>query len=218
MANDDFRLKVTLGSKDEADELAKRLQQGDLEHRLDTAAGEHVIVSLDGDDHEVFLYSGTLDQAHAASDAVKELASSAGLTAQFELRRWHPVAEEWEDPDRPLPTDEASKHEEEEELTAEEDRESEEAGYAEYEIRIELPSHGETVEFAQRLTSEGIANVRRWKFILIGVKDEQTAHQLADRLTTEVPAGATVMVEGSGAGASDAAPHNPFRWFGGLGG
>jgi len=38
------------------------------------------------------------------------------------------------------------------------------SGFAEREVRVELPSRRKTVEFAERLEAEGVPVVRRWTF------------------------------------------------------
>ena len=58
---------------------------------------------------------------------------------------------------------------------------------------MDLASHRDAVEFAERLEAEGIAPiVRRWKYILIGTATEDDARELAERLRGQVPQGATV--------------------------
>ena len=212
--SDDWRLRVTLSGPGPADELARQLQQGDLEHTLASGAGDRVIVSRDG--HEVFLYAGSRDQLERARLAIEN--SRAAGQAQSELRRWHPVAEEWEDPDAPLPTDDSGVAAEHAELIAEERQESRALGAPEWEVRVECRSHRDTVALADRLQGEGLEPVRRWRYLLVGAVDEDAARELADRLIGEVGPGCTVTVEGTGAAVAAETPGNPFAVFGGLGG
>jgi hypothetical protein len=60
--------------------------------------------------------------------------------------------------------------------------------------------------------------VRRWKYLLIGATDEDTANALAERLRSEAGPDAKVTAEGSGQAAYDERPSNPFAFLGGLGG
>ena len=214
--SDDWRLRVTLAGSGEASELADQLQHGSLEHGLASGAGERVAVSVD--DAEVFLYADARPQLDRARDAIDTLAASRGWRAEAELRRWHPAAEEWEDPDAPLPRDASGTAAEHAELIGHEREESAELGSSEWEVRIQCHSHHDTVELAERLAAEGMQPVRRWRFLLVGAADEDTARQLADRLTRETPAGCTVTVEGTGAAVRAELPPNPFAVFGGLGG
>jgi hypothetical protein len=173
-----------------------------------------VIVSRD--DNEVFLYAESRDQLERARLAIEN--SRADGQVQSELRRWHPVAEEWEDPDAPLPSDESGVAAEHAERIAEERQESRELGAPEWEVRVECRSHRDTVALAERLQGEGLEPVRRWRYLLVGAVDEDAALELADRLTGEAAPGCTVTVEGTGAAVAAETPGNPFAVFGGLGG
>ena len=212
--SDDWRLRITLPGPGPADELAGQLQEGSLEHTLASGAGDRVIVSRDG--NEVFLYADSREQLERAWTAIES--SRGGGQVQSQLRRWHPVAEEWEDPDAPLPTDASAVAAEHAELIAEERAESRELGAAEWEVRVECGSHRDTVALAERLQGEGLQPLRRWRYLLVGAADEDAARALADRLGGEIGPGCTVTVEGSGAAVAAETPSNPFAVFGGLGG
>src|SRR6185436_1792677 len=87
--------------------MVERFASRELEHELDAAFGETVIVSCDED--TVFLYAGSREQADRAGALVARLADEHGWRLASELRRWHPDAEEWRDPDEPLPADPESR-------------------------------------------------------------------------------------------------------------
>jgi hypothetical protein len=106
---------------------------------------------------------------------------------------------------------------EHERLQEREAAEAAETGEAEWEVRVELPSHDATVAFAERLESEGIPVVRRYTFLLVGAANEDDAKALAERLQREAPDGASIHVEASGSLVWQVAPRNPFVVFGGLG-
>jgi hypothetical protein len=214
--NDDWRLSVTLASPHQAAELAEQLQKGSLEHGLASGAGDRVIVSVDS--REVFLYSDTRDQLDRAREAIEALAGSRGWQPQNELRRWHPTAEDWEDPDAPLPEGGAGLASEHAERIARERAESRQLGFPEWEVRVLCESHHDTVALSERLADEGLNPLRRWRYLLVGAADEDTARALANRLTGESPAGCTVTVEGTLASVEADIPPNPFAVFGGLGG
>jgi hypothetical protein len=199
--NDDWRVQITSPSTATA---------------ANAAAGDRVVASVDA--HEIFLYAATREQAEQAADAVKALAAPSGVSLQSELRRWHPVAEEWVDADAPLPTTDSAIAAEHAELIASEDQESAALHEAEWEVRVESGSHRDIVELAKRLRDEGIPSVRRWHFLLVGAADEDAAAKLAERIRTEIPEGSTVSVEGSYDAAQAELPPNPFAVFGGLGG
>lgn len=214
--NDDWRIGATLTSNARATELGKLLGGGGFEHDLATTAGERVIVSVD--ERRVFLYTDGREQAERAAAAVAKLATERGWEITTELRRWHPTAEEWEDPNVPLPATDADVAREHAELIAEERAESSRFGFAEYEVRVQCASHHDALALARRLRSEAIPYLRRWHYVLIGAADEDSAAALAKRIAAEIPAGSTVTVEASGAAAYQDAPANPFAVFGGLGG
>jgi len=132
--------------------------------------------------------------------------------------RWHPVEERWEDASVPLPRNAkevAVEHEREEEQEA---QEAQKLGYAEWEVRVDLPTHREAVELAKRLEAEGISPiVRRWKYLLIGTATDDDARALAERIRAEAPEGASVKAEASATIGWELTGQNPFAPFGGFG-
>jgi len=213
--NDDWRVQVTCPTTATAANLSELLREGDFQHSLQDTAGERVVVSVDG--HELFLYAGDRTQAERATEAVKSLIASSGVSVRTELRRWHPVSEEWIDADLPLPESESAVAAEHAEMIAREREEQSHAKYAEYEVRVSTPSHRATLELADQLRQEGLPCLRRWRFLLIGAADEDTANALAERVRGIVPADATVEVEGSYQNVEAEMGVNPFAVFGGLG-
>jgi hypothetical protein len=211
--NDDFRLTVALQQEDEANELLESLHELQLEGR--GAFDERVIVSHEGPN--VFLYADSEERLEHARELVDARLSELGLGAMMLFTRWHPIEQRWEDADLPLPITAEAREAERRVRLERETRESESRGAAEWEVRVELPSHHETVALAERLESDGLAVVRRWRFLLVGAANEDEARSLARRLEAEAPPGATVHVEPGGEMAWEVAPQNPFVIFGGLG-
>jgi hypothetical protein len=218
--SDDWRLRIELADEKQAADLAERLSKFDLPHDLQASYRDRVVVSHDG--AEVFCYADTREQAEAARRAIGTLAGERGWHVAPELRRWHPTAEEWEDPDAPLPDTESARATEREELMEAEREESEAQGFPDFEVRIKCPSRHEAEQLAQRLADEGIQTVHRWEFVVAGAEDEDAARALADRIRAEAPPGSTVTAEASVAEAAHgsplATPFSPFAVFGGLGG
>lgn len=212
--NDEWRLQIDAGGA--GDEMVERLSSRQLEHDLGATFGDTVIVSRDGD--TVFLYAGSRDQADRAAALVSGLAERHGWTLATELSRWHPEAEEWKGADEPLPADQAGRRAEHEEAIAGERAEVGASGEPQFEVRVDLGSHGDAAHFAKRLEGEGLPVVRRWRYLVVGAEDEDAAKALAQRLRGEAPAGSEVQVEGSGQVAWEERPPNPFAIFGGLGG
>jgi hypothetical protein len=214
--NDDWRLRVTLLDHDHADTLAGSFAAGELESDLEARLQDRVVIS--GDGSELFLYAGTREALEGVQQMIEPLAAEHKWEPEFELKRWHPVSEEWEDPDLPLPTTADEQAAEHAELIEREREEAQEQGFTEYELRIECASHGDATRLAEQLESEGLPHVRRWRYVIVSASDEDSAKQLADRLTTEAPEGAQVTVEGTADATLAGRPWNRFALFGGLGG
>jgi hypothetical protein len=212
--NDDWRLQIDFVDEGLADHLHDRLDAEELEHDLSRAFHDRVIVSRNGT--TVFLYAGDREQAEKARDLVERLMREEKEEVEVSFMRWHPEAEEWRPADEPLPDDAEAKAAEHAARVAHERKESEESGYPEYEVRINLPSHHEAGEFADRLRDEGLPTVHRWKYVLVGAADEDSANELAERIRSEAPAGSSVAVVGTWREAYAERPHSPFWFLGGL--
>jgi hypothetical protein len=213
--NDDWRLQIELEDEGHLAGLVKRLDAQELEDELGDAFGERVILSRDG--RLIFAYTETRRQAEAVAARVAALDEEHSWAARTELRHWHPVAERWEEPDLPLPEGDAAVAAEHAEAIAAERERLAETGEPEYEVRVELSSHGEAARLAERLQAEGLPTVRRWKYLVVGAADEDAAKELAQRLQMQAP-GSEVTAEVSGQVAWSERPANPFAIFGGLGG
>ena len=214
--NDDWRLQVDPEDPGHGRALTERLEARELEHDLSNAFYDRVVVSRD--DKQIFLYAGTREQAESARKLLLSLAHEHGWKLDIELKHWHPIAEEWEDPDTPLPAGDVAKIAEHEALMTAERKQTEESGHPEFEVRVDLPSRHEALQLAERLRGEGLLPVHRWKYVLIGATDEDNAKALAKRVEDEVPAGGKVSAEGTWREAYDERPPNPFAFLGGLGG
>jgi hypothetical protein len=214
--NDDWRLQVDLHEEDHARALTERLDAQQLEHDLSEAFHDRVIVTRDG--AWVFLYAGTREQAERAREVIEAEARQHGWALDVDFRHWHPTAEEWEDPDKPLPENDAVKLAEREELMAREREETAKRGYPEFEVRVDLPSRHDAIGLSEQLRKEGLPAVHRWRYLLVGATDEDSAKALAERIQNEAPSGSRVKVESTWAAAYAERPPNPFAVLGGLGG
>ncbi|MGA8744675.1 MAG: hypothetical protein WB507_02275 [Solirubrobacterales bacterium] len=214
--NDDWRLQIDPREDDHAGPLVDRLDARELEHDLSEAFSDRVVLSRDGS--RVFLYAGTREQIEAARELIEGLSGQHEWALDSELRHWHPDAEQWEDPENPLPQSAGAREAEHEEAIASEHESEKEQGYPEFEVRVEFPSHHDAVRFDQQLNEEGLPSTRRWRYLLIGADDEDGAEALAARLREEAPPGSEVKVEGTWKSALAERPSNPFAIFGGLGG
>ena len=214
--NDDWRLQIEVQEASQGAALTEQLAAAELEHELSLAFDDRLIVSREGTG--VFVYAGERDAAERARDLIAGLVATNGWKVEVELRHWHPEAERWEDPELPLPEGDAARLAEHQELIAAERGDAAASGEPEFEVRVDLPSHGDAARLAERLRAEGLPAVRRWKYLVVGAVDEDSAKALAARLESEAPAGSEVTAEGSGQVAWAERPANPFAIFGGLGG
>ena len=219
--SEDWRLRLEFEDAGQARELAERLEKFDSDHDLQDSFRDRVVVSRD--DAEVFLYADTREQLEAAQRAVRSLATEHQWQPTTEVRRWHPTAEEWEDPDRPLPQGGAEAAAERAEAMETEREESAAQGFPDFEVRVRCRSRHDAQQLAQRLREEGIASVHRWEFVVLGAPDEDSAKALAERIRSEAPSGSVVTAEASIEEVASEAPlatpfNNPFAVFGGLGG
>jgi hypothetical protein len=213
---DDWRVTIDFDDEGDGTQLAEWLAAVDLEGEERSTLGERVVVSRDGP--RVYLYTDAAEPARELLRTVSARIEQEGRAAVTALERWHPVEQAWKDGSIPLPESPEALEEERERLQDREAAESAETGAAQWEVRIELASHEDTVTLAERLESEGIPVVRRHTFLLAGAANEDDARALAEQLRGEVPEGARVEVEPGGGMVWEVAPRNPFTFFGGLGG
>lgn len=214
--NDDWRLQIDLHGTGRARALTERLDAEQLEHNLSDVFHDRVVVSREG--ARVFLYAGTREQTESARSVVEAEAKQYGWTVDVDFRHWHPTAEDWEDPDKPLPENDAAKLAEHQALMSRELEETAWSGHPEFEVRVDLPSRHDAVTLSEHLRAEGLPAVHRWKFLLLGAANEDMAKKLAERIRNEAPCGSRVNVEGTWAAAYAERPPNPFAVLGGLGG
>jgi hypothetical protein len=201
----DWRVTVTLHDAAHVGRVVESVHEHEVEEDVRHRLGGRVAVSADGPN--VFLYAGSENAAREADRVVRDLIASRGLSADFALDRWHPDEEEWESADASLPQTEQERAAEHERLEREETRESLATGKAEFEVRVELPSHRDAVQLADRLTAEGRHVIRRWTLLVLGANDSDDANALAETIKREAPAGATVQ-------AQELGPLIPFAQIG----
>jgi hypothetical protein len=212
--NDDWRLQIDFVDEGPADALQDQLDAQELEHDLSEAFQDRVIVSNNGT--TIFLYAGDREQAEKAQKLVARLTEEDEEEVNVDFRRWHPIAEEWRPADEPLPDDPSEKRAERQVAIERELKETEERGYPEFEVRVDLPSRHEAERFADQLRAEGLPIARRWKYVLVGAIDEEHAKGLADRIRGEAPPGSKVAAEGTWQAAYSERPRSPFSFLGGL--
>lgn len=214
--SDDWRLRIRVHDPAHAAQMAEQMAAWALQDELEAAFHERVVIS--GEKGELFCYTASREQAERVQERISSVAAEKGWQVEVELARWHPVAEEWEDPDRPLPTSDSDLATEHQELIRREREEAREQGYPDFEVRAHLRSRSDAIQLAEHLRAEGIPSLRRWRYLLVGAADEDAANELAKRISAESPPGAVVTTEGTGRAANAVRPGNPFAVFGGIGG
>jgi hypothetical protein len=205
VADDDWRVTVTLHDEAHVGRVLESVREHQVEDDVRRQLGHRVAVSADG--ARIFLYAGTEDAAREADRVVRQLTAQRGVTADFAIDRWHPLEEEWENADVPMPQTAEQRAAEHQRLEQDETRESLTTGHAQWEVRIELPSRHAAVELAERLRAEGRSVVRRWTLVVLGANDSDDASALATQIKKEAPAGAEVGVQEMG-------PLQPFTRLG----
>jgi hypothetical protein len=202
---DDWRITGALDTDADAARLLSTLHG----HKADLPAR----VAVSRDERDVFVYADT----RAVADAAQRELAAVAPSVDWRPSRWHHEEERWEDAEAPLPSTPKEHAREHARLEEEEREESQESGVAEWEIRVEFPSHDEAKAFAEREQADGRSIARRWKYVLIGLADQDDANALAERLRSELPADVVLHVEPGEGLAWELMPRNPFALFGGLG-
>jgi hypothetical protein len=192
--DNDWRVTVRLHESGHTGEAIAHLSTHKVEREVHNRLGGRAMVGTDGVD-ELYVYAHTKDAAAAASQTVTEVLGSHGLSADFDIERWHPIEEEWESADVELPSTAAEIEAERARLDAEETGQSLAEGHALFEVRVQLPSHRDSVALATRLLAEGYPVVRRWRFLVVGANNRDQAEDFAAKIRPEVPAGAVISIE-----------------------
>ena len=187
---DDWRVTVTFRDDADVQQAVRSVREHEVEDDVRSRLGHRIVMSVDGS--TAFLYAGTEDTAREADRVVREVLAQHQLSAEFTLDRWHPLEEEWEDVSVPMPDTAEQRAAEHQRLVAAETQESLAAGQAGWEVRVELPSHRQAVELAERLQAEGRPVIRRWKYLVVGANNEDDASALAEAIGQEIPAKASV--------------------------
>ncbi|HUC21078.1 MAG TPA: hypothetical protein VMA73_00040 [Streptosporangiaceae bacterium] len=187
---DDWRVTVTFRDEADVQQAVQSVREHEVEDDVRSRLGRGVAMSVDGP--AVFLYAGTEDMAREADRVVREVLGRHQLSAEFRLDRWHPLEEDWEDASVPMPDTAEQRAAEHRRLIDAETQQSLAAGQAGWEVRVELPSHRQAVQLAERLQAEGRPVIRRWKYLVIGANNEDEANALAEAIGQEIPAKASV--------------------------
>jgi len=195
--SNDWRVTISLTDPAQLEQARQSISAHEEEEDVRRQLGRSVAIGAG--DSQVFLYAGTENAARDAERVARDVLASQGIQAEFALHHWHPIEEEWEDPDVALPRTEAERQAEHQRLEDAETAESLAAGTARWEARVEFPSRHEAVALADKLRGEGRTVIQRWKFLVVGANNEDDARALADQIRQEAPPDATVSAEAAGA-------------------
>jgi hypothetical protein len=193
--SDDWRVTVSLTGQLPA-EGPGSLPEAEEEIRRQLGRG----VAVGAGDTQIFLYADSEASATNAERTALDVLAQHDLQADSAVHHWHPIEEEWETPDVPMPQTEAERQAERQRLEDTEAAESKATGMARWQVRVELRSHHEAVALARKLENEGQPVVRRWKFLVVGASNEDQAAELAEQVRREAPPDAAVHAEQSGVG------------------
>ena len=194
---EDWRLRIDVESEEHGERLREQLGAVELERDVRKRLGRHIVVSRDG--ARLFLYAETEQAAREAGRLVDSLAAEQGAAIESTLQKWDEPAGQWELAGAAIGAPEPQDDDEHE-------------PYAEWEVRVSLPSRGDARALAERLEREGVPHVRRWSHVLVGTADEETARAWQERLRSEAPDGSEIIVEGTFASIER---HNPFAYLSG---
>jgi hypothetical protein len=190
---DDWRIHITV--EEQADGLLDRLgralggEAGELAEELEK---RRVAVSRASD--ELFVYAASRGEAERAGEIIDAVLREQEIEAKTSsIEHWLEAEERWDD-------EPAGETWEEEQL---------ERGFAPWEVRVALPSHGEARALAEKLEGEGYSVERRWQYLIVGTASKEDAEALAERVHGEVEPGGELVWE--------TVPGNPFAVFGGMG-
>jgi hypothetical protein len=209
---EDWRVTATLHEDGLVERLLDRIRRHEVEDAVVARLGRRVVVTTGPS--QVFVYSDSAEAACEAERLLHEVCAAHGIAAEVAVHRWHPLEEEWEDADAPLPQTEVERDAERERFEQRESEQSQRTGLAEWEVRVELDSHDDAAELADRLAAEGLQPVRRWTYVVVGATNEAEARELARRLEDEAPSDSTITVEAGPAMAREGTAGTRFAaWF-----
>jgi len=196
--SDDWRVTISVSDQAQTGQAQRSVSLRPVEEDIRRQVGRTIAVGAD--DRQIFLYAGTETAARDAERIARDVLAGHGIAAESALHRWHPIEEQWENPDVAMPQTEAERQAEHQRLEDTETAESVATGVAQWQVRVEPGSHRQAVALARTLENEGRTVVRRWKFLLVGASNEDEARELAGQIRREAPPGAAVIAEQAGVG------------------
>jgi hypothetical protein len=195
--SEDWRVTISVSGPADAAQAQQPVSLSQVEEDIRRQVGRGVAVGAG--DTQIFLYADTEAAARDAGQVAADVLARDGVSAESALHRWHPLEEQWETPDVPMPQTEAERQAERQRLQDAETAESAATGVAQWQVRVDFPSHRHAVALARTLEDQGWPVARRWKFLLVGAGNEDQARELAEEIGQEAP-DAVVIAEQAGVG------------------
>lgn len=188
---DEWRVEVEIGDE-EGLALGGHMTAAELDDDARRRLGGRLIVTRDG--NHLFAYARDEAAANAAEQEIRRVLAENGLEATIAITRWHPIEEAWKDAATPLPVTPDEQAAERARHEAAERAEEEESGESDWEVAVHLESLSDMLELDRRLRELHLDVARRWKYLLVGAPTEERAEELAERVRSIAPEGATVEV------------------------
>lgn len=196
--NDDWRVELDIEGRHHAGE---RRRENELVRDARERLGDEVAVTVDHG--HLHAYVGSEEAAREAWERLQALAAELGLQAQASVTRWHPEEQRWQPIGEPLPSTAAEHEAERRTREADQAADAKEHGYAEWEVRVDLPDAKVASVVADRLQDQGLTVVSRKRVVVVALATEDEARALAQRLRDEIPEAQKITAEGSAAVAMD---------------
>ncbi|MGH2921714.1 MAG: hypothetical protein ACRDKU_06590 [Gaiellaceae bacterium] len=194
MSNEDWRVEITLDEEQRGYDLGERLRSQDLDEEARERLGKRVYVSRNG--LQLFLYTGSEEEARAAEDVVRNLITADGLTAQFRgMTRWHPVEQQWKDASIPLPRTAEEVSEERGRREDAERSEAAEQGSYDWVVKINLSGADDAKRIAETLEAADHPVERIWRWVTVHVLTDEIGNDLISSLKDALPDDAEIWLE-----------------------
>jgi hypothetical protein len=180
LPDEEWRVEADLDDERHGYSLSERLRSHDLDDDARERLGGRVIVTRDGPN--LYLYAASEDGAREAERVIRGLLEEDNLTADVTVTRWEPDAEDWVPASEPTGAERAP-------VAPVEDHD--------WFVLVEPPEDHDIAALVERLSAEGHAVERRWRYVLIGASSEEDANAVAERVRADVGPDARVEVRAS---------------------
>jgi hypothetical protein len=196
--SDGWRVTVTFDDPAPAKRAARELSGREIEAQVRQRLDARVVVSVT--DPHLYLCTVSRDGAAVAHEVIRAVLAAHRLRASLMTHFWDPSIDRWVNSADSVPDDTGltlppGKHRYGPARdVAIDTRVADATGLATWEVRVNLPSHHDTVTFARWLKTQGHPPVRHWRHLLVGARNQDEAHALADAIHAQAPPWAVISV------------------------